>query len=83
MGYVVEISKAAAKNLKKLPTNAVDRVIPIIDALSDNPRPDGFKKLVKSKMYRIRVGDYRIIYDVFDKILKVIILKVGHRKNIY
>jgi mRNA interferase RelE/StbE len=52
-------------------------------SLSENPRPYGYKKLVGRDAYRIRIGDYRIIYEIEDKIITVTVIDVGHRKEIY
>ncbi|MFC0776288.1 type II toxin-antitoxin system RelE family toxin [Terrimonas alba] len=54
-----------------------------IYSLADNPRPHGYKKLKGRDAYRIRSGDYRIIYSIFDKILTVEVIAIGHRKDIY
>jgi mRNA interferase RelE/StbE len=51
--------------------------------LADNPRPHGCKKLEGSVLYRIRIGDYRLIYDIEDHIIKVTVVKIGHRKEVY
>ncbi len=54
-----------------------------ISNLASNPRPDGYKKLMGRPGYRIRIGDYRVIYKIEDKILIVFVIDIGHRKNIY
>jgi mRNA interferase RelE/StbE len=54
-----------------------------VTSLTDNPRPQGYRKLKGRDGYRIRVGDYRIIYDIFDSELVVDVIDLGHRKNIY
>ena len=61
-------------------------VMPILDAienLAENPRPKGYKKLKGRTGYRIRVGNYRIIYEIFDDILLIDVIELGHRKDIY
>ncbi|WP_454801008.1 type II toxin-antitoxin system RelE family toxin [Mucilaginibacter phyllosphaerae] len=63
--------------------NIADRMINAIYDLDNEPRPSGCKKLKDRKAYRIRVGDYRIIYEVFDNILLIDIIALGHRKDIY
>jgi len=81
--YQVSISKAAQKQLDKLNDNIA---IPILDAIATlvaNPRPAGVKKLKGRNGYRIRKGDYRIIYDIHDYILIVDVIAIGHRKDIY
>ncbi len=55
----------------------------MITALSDDPRPVGAKKLVGSAQYRIRIGDYRVVYDIEDTVLRVTVVRVAHRRNAY
>jgi mRNA interferase RelE/StbE len=81
--YKLELTKTAQKNLKKLDKQTLQRLITKIESLKENPFPAGVKKLITNDGYRIRVGDYRIVYDVFEDLILVKILKVGHRKDIY
>lgn len=83
--YIVTFKKKAGKELSKLPTPILKRVSVAIDLLEENPRPDNSKKLKGSdeNTWRIRVGDYRIIYVIEDTIKIVEIRKVGHRKDVY
>jgi len=82
--WQIEISATAEKQLKKLNKAQQKRIIPAILALAQNPRPDGCKKLRGyADVYRIRVGLCRVIYSVEDKRLVVIVLKLGHRRDIY
>ena len=81
--YNIEIKKSATKELSKLPKNDLKRIIENIQELSINPRPDGCKKLSGDEKYRIRVGNYRILYSIEDDILIVYVVKVGHRKDVY
>ncbi|MEH2401797.1 type II toxin-antitoxin system RelE family toxin [Nostoc sp.] len=84
MTYKVEILRGALKQLKKIPSELQERIQIKIDDLATEPRPNGVKKLKgKENAYRIRVGDYRVIYDIFDYLLVVNVVEVGHRKNIY
>ncbi len=84
MAYKVAFSKSAQKELSRLPKNIYLKAEIFIDGLIQNPRPAGCKKLVGSKnTYRIRVADYRIIYDVYDDIIEILIIKIGHRKDVY
>ena len=70
--------------MRKLPQAVQLKVIDKIDGLIENPRPSGSKKLVGSTdLWRVRIGDYRIIYSVADDVLVIEIIKVGHRKDIY
>jgi mRNA interferase RelE/StbE len=82
--YQIEFTKAASKQLKKLPKEEQTRIRNKIDELTENPRPDGVVKLADSEnSYRIRVGNYRVLYDIFDDILLVSVVKVRHRKDVY
>ncbi|MCC5640767.1 type II toxin-antitoxin system RelE/ParE family toxin [Nostoc sp. CHAB 5844] len=82
--YKIEFSNAAFKQLKKLPAQVQTRIQTKIDELTDNPRPNGVVKLEDSdSSYRIRVGNYRVLYDIFDDVLLVIVVRVGHRKQVY
>ncbi len=73
----------AQKQLDKLPDNVAIPIIGAIKNLSTNPRPSGCKKLKGRNGYRIRKGDYRIIYDIFNKELLVDFIALGHRREIY
>ncbi len=82
--YQVVVSKQAARKIEKLTANVVQRIIPQILALADNPWPNGCKKLKGSNdLYRIRVGDYRVVYSVEDTILVVDVRRVAHRRDVY
>lgn len=81
--YKLELTRTAQKNLKKLDTQTLNKLLPKIESLKDNPFPSGAKKLVSADGYRIRVGDYRVVYDIFEDLILVKILKIGHRKDIY
>ena len=82
--YKVLVSKTASKELSDLPTQVVNRIIPAIKKLGDDPRPPGCKKLKgEQDTWRIRIGDYRVIYTVDDVIRIVDVRSVGHRKDIY
>ena len=81
--YRVEINKKARKSLDKLSDSIVAPILIAMNDLSDNPRPQGVKKLKGRKGYRIRVGDYRVIYEIFDHVLVIEVIDLGHRKGIY
>jgi mRNA interferase RelE/StbE len=84
MRYTVDFRPSARKSLVKLPHRDQVRVITAADALSGEPRPAGAKKLIaEENLWRIRVGDYRVIYKVEDAKLLILVLKIGHRKDIY
>lgn len=84
MSYRVEFTTAAARQVKKLPRPARDRVLDAIEDLGEDPRPHGSRKLVgEQTAWRIRVGDYRVIYDVHDAALIVTVVRAGHRREVY
>jgi mRNA interferase RelE/StbE len=81
--FEIRITKTAQKQLDRLPDSIAAMLRGTILALAANPRPGGCKKLKGRDGYRIRKGDFRIIYDIYDKILVIEIIAVGNRKNIY
>lgn len=84
MDYKVELTRTAEKQLKKIHKLAKDRLIKKIRTLAIEPYPDGVRKLSGYEdVFRVRVGDYRVIYSVFEDKVLVIVLKIGHRKDIY
>ena len=84
MSYQIQVSKSAFKELEQLPQTQYIRIAKAIDALADEPRPFGCKKLKnKESQYRIRVGVYRIVYSIYDNLLLIDIIRVRHRKDVY
>lgn len=84
MSYTIEFSKKAERQFKDLPRSVQLKIAPKISALAETPRPGKAKKLEgQDNIYRIRVGDYRIIYQVQDKALIVLVIKIGDRKEVY
>jgi len=84
MAYEVFISPAARRDLKRIRGPMRRRIGDAIDGLADEPRPSGHIKLAgEDGLYRIRVGDYRIVYQIEDDRLVVLVVRVGHRKDIY
>jgi mRNA interferase RelE/StbE len=81
--YTVVLSKKAQKQLDKLSDTIAQPLLKAIGKLQENPRPVGHKKLKGRDGYRIRSGDYRIIYDIIDQQLIVNIITLGNRKDIY
>jgi len=82
--YEVLLSNAVRKKLSTIPAFIRDKIIEDISALSTAPRPPGCKKLKGYKnSYRIRVGNYRAIYEIKDKELRILVIAIGHRKDIY
>ena len=83
VSYSIEIKKSATKEMVKLPKPHLQRIIEKIQSLSTNPRPEGCKKLSADEKYRIRVGNYRILYTIEDNQLIIYVVKIGHRKDVY
>lgn len=83
MKYSLEITSSAQRQFKKLPPSIQEDITLKILALEKNPRPHGVKKLKVFEYYRIRTGDYRIIYSIDDQKELVKVLDLGHRKDIY
>jgi mRNA interferase RelE/StbE len=84
MRYSIVIVPAAKRDLKRLPADAFRRIAAAIDELAGEPRPPGVAKLRGADdLYRIRVGDYRIIYPIKDRQLQVLIVRVGRRRDVY
>ena len=82
--YEVYIEKAAENDLKRLPTTTFQRIIPHIKSLAENPRPPSCRKLTGSKNdWRIRIGDYRVLYEIDEKAEAVRIMRVRHRREVY
>lgn len=81
--YSIVLTKTAAKQLDALSDVISTPILNTIAKLADEPRPVGCKKLNGRDGYRIRQGDYRIIYDIFDKQLVVDVIKIAHRKDVY
>jgi mRNA interferase RelE/StbE len=81
--YTAVLSKKAEKQLDKLPDKIAEPILDAILDLEENPRPQGYKKLIGSQGYRVRIGNYRVIYDIFDSELIVDVIALGHRKDIY
>lgn len=84
MIYQIEITTRAAKQLKKLPENIKLQIEEKIQELANNPRPNGVVKLEgEEDTYRVRVGKYRILYEIKDDLLIVKVVKISHRRDVY
>jgi len=82
--YKIRWKSSAKKELKKLDKKIILRILQAVEKLANNPRQSGSRKLVGSEsIYRIRVGDYRIIYNIESSLLTIEIIKVGHRREVY
>jgi len=83
LSYTIVIASKAQKQLDKFSDHIAAPILDAISDLAEDPRPSGCKKLKGREGYRIRVGNYRIIYEIFDSELIVDVIAVGHRKDIY
>jgi mRNA interferase RelE/StbE len=83
MSYTLIYSSIAERSIERLPRNIQSRILKRAEALAANPRPPGAIKLTGEDAYRVRVGDYRIIYMIQDARLIVLVIDVGHRGDIY
>jgi len=81
--YKIYFRKSTAKELKALPNPTLQKVIKKIEALTLDPRPAGCEKLTGKEYYRVRQGNYRIVYSIQDNELTVWVIKISHRKDIY
>jgi len=81
--YNVVLKKSAAKELEAIPQNDIQKIIKRIQDLASNPRPANSQKLTNSGHYRIRQGNYRIVYLILDNSKTVEIYKIGHRREVY
>jgi mRNA interferase RelE/StbE len=82
--YEIYLERAAERDLRKLSAEIFHRIIPHIQALADNPRPSGCHKLTGSDNdWRIRIGDYRVIYEIDDTARTVRVFRVRHRREAY
>jgi len=83
MNYEVSVRPQAKKSLSKIPKRERHRIEIAIDLLSRNPYPPAARKLVNRPEWRVRIGKYRLLYEVFDNELVVLVISIGHRSEIY
>jgi mRNA interferase RelE/StbE len=84
VSYKIEFSSEAERFLERTDVKTSLRIVKAVGKLSANPRPPGCKKLVGAENeYRIRIGDYRVIYQIRKAVLMVFVIRIGHRKDIY
>lgn len=83
MSYRLDYTPIAERSIERLDRQLQKRILQRIESLSRNPRPPGSVKLAGQDVYRIRVGDYRIIYAIQDDRLIVLVIDVGHRREVY
>jgi mRNA interferase RelE/StbE len=84
MAYEVRLKPSAQRALRKLPAQIQSRIGSRLDGLASNPRPPGCEKLGGvDDLYRIRAGDYRVVYQILDAVLVVLVVTIGHRGDVY
>ena len=81
--YEIEFAKSVRKDFRKIPKKDTEKILKLIESLSENPRPLNSKKLTGEQIYRIRQGRYRILYEIEDWKLIVFVVRVGDRKEVY
>jgi mRNA interferase RelE/StbE len=81
--YKITVKKSAAKELEEIPGKELRKIVRRIQSLVQNPRPHSSQKLSARQCYRVRQGDYRIVYSIDDKDSVIDIVKIGHRREIY
>lgn len=81
--YRIELRRKVQQSLERLPKRDFDTVIEAVQSLADVPRPKGVEKIKVAGLWRIRRGDYRIVYSIDDKQQIVTILRIGHRREVY
>lgn len=81
--YKITFKKSVVKDFQNIPKKNIKRILAQIDLLANNPRAEGCIKLSGQEQYRVRVGLYRIIYEIQDNMLIVQVVKIGHRSNVY
>ena len=81
--YEILFKESVWKDLKKIPKRELKKILSRVEKLGNDPRPMGCEKLTGEELYRIRPGNYRIVYSIQDNELTVWVFKVGHRKDVY
>ena len=83
MNYRVILPKSVQKELDRLPDKIAERILEALEGMENQPRPTGCKKLRGENAWRIRVSNYRVIYEIHDKVLQVMVVTIGHRREVY
>ena len=81
--YNVALKRSAVKELEQLPPKDRTRIVTRIRALAANPRPPGCEKLSGQERYRVRQGNYRILYEIDAAVVRVIVVRIAHRRDVY
>lgn len=83
MTYSIQVLPVAARAIRKLPPEAKRRIEAAIELLAEEPRPPAAKKLTARPEWRVRTGDYRVLYRIEDQVLTVVVVHAGHRREVY
>ncbi len=83
MNYTIVLPRSVQKQLARLDSQVTTRIEVALLGLEVNPRPAGATKLKGRNGWRIRIGDYRVIYEIHDRILQIILIQIGHRREVY
>ena len=83
MKFQIILPKSVQKELDRLPDEIANRILARLAGLEINPRPAEVKKLKGRDAWRVRVGDYRVIYEIHDRVLQIIVITIGHRREVY
>lgn len=83
MAYEIQVLPAAVRAIRKLPPDAKRRVQAVIELLAGDPRPPAAKKLTARPEWRVRTGDYRVLYRIEEDVLTVVVVHAGHRREVY
>ena len=81
--YKIIFRKSVAQDMRRIPNRDLRKILAAINSLSEEPRPSGVERLSGQEKYRVRQGNYRIIYEINDQEVIVVVVKVGHRKDVY
>jgi len=81
--YRLQFKRSVAKDLRAVPGADLKRLLARIESLAEQPRPPGAEKLSEQERYRIRQGDYRVVYEIHDERVLVVVVRVGHRREVY
>jgi mRNA interferase RelE/StbE len=83
VSYTVRFRPRAAEQLRALPKSVTTTIAQVLDALAENPRPSGAVPLKGTDFMRVRVRDYRVVYEIRDDVLLVLVIRLGHRRDVY
>jgi mRNA interferase RelE/StbE len=82
--FRIEFARSATKELRGIDRIWIPKILSAIESLAEDPRPSGCKKLAGAEhTYRIRIGDYRVVYEVQNAVLVVLVVRIGHRRDVY